>query len=316
VVAFTWLVLEAVHRQNLVILSLAGVVLALATLTRSIMLLFAPFLVLFLLWSWKGTSARRVCAALLPLAVFAAIIAPWAVRNTRVQRTLTIVDVMGGRNAMMGNYEYTPMERSWATISDVTGDRAWHQVLARANDDHVRKSQGEIDKLALRYAIRFVSSHPWLTVKRDVVKFFNFWQLERTFLAAAAIGHFGDSSKAALALLTLVTCGSYAVVIFAALFGLCCTRPIDLRDHLFLIASILFPCVIHTLIFAHERYRLPVMPFLILYAAAAVVQWNDIWDRRRTVGFAVAAALCLMLATSWLREAVMADFNSLEKLLG
>ena len=315
-VAFAWLVLEAVHRERLAILAAAGLALALAALTRSIMLLFVPFLALYLLWAWRGAWGRRVTAALLPLVVFALLIAPWAVRNTRLQQTLAIIDVMGGRNAMMGNYEYTPTERSWATISDVGGERAWYNVLARERLDAAPLTQGQLDKQALAHAIRFVLTHPTLTLKRDVVKFFNFWQLERTFVAAAANGYFGDLSKVAVGFVAAVFCGSYTVVIFAAMFGICSARPADWRDHVFLLGSILFPCLIHSLIFAHERYRLPVMPLLFLYAAAALVDWRQIWDRRRTVGFAVAVGLCLLLTAGWLRELLMVDLALAERLIG
>jgi hypothetical protein len=253
---------------------------------------------------------------LLPLVVFAVVVAPWAVRNTRVQQTLTIIDVMGGRNAMMGNYEHTPLERSWATISDVRGEQAWYKVLARERVGDAPLTQGQLDKQALTHAIRFVLTHPLLTIERDVVKFFNFWQLERTFVAAATLGYFGDLTKAAWGLVAATFCGSYVVVIFAAVFGVCCARPRVWRDHAFLLGSILFPCLIHSLIFAHERYRLPVMPLLSLYAAAALVDWREIWNRRQTVTFGVAAALCLLLAAGWLRELLMVDLKLTERFVG
>ena len=85
---------------------------------------------------------------------------------------------MGGRNAMMGNYEYTPLERSWATISDVPEEHQWYRILLRNAQVILPLTQGQLDKLALHHAIDFVKSHPWLTIQRDIVKFFNFWQLE------------------------------------------------------------------------------------------------------------------------------------------
>lgn len=314
-IGFAWLVLEGVHRERVGWLVAAGVFLGLAALTRSIMLLFVPPLALYLLWAWPGSWSRRAAAAIVPVVVFALVITPWAIRNTRLQKTLAIIDVMGGRNAMMGNYEHTPTERSWATITDVTGERAWHQVLARESDGAAKGTQGQLDKRALNHAIRFVLANPVLTLKRDVVKFFNFWQLERTFVAAAQSGYFGDS-KAAVVVAAALTVGASAAVLLAAMFGICCVPPTDLRDHLFLVGSILFPCVIHSLIFAHERYRLPVMPLLILYAAAALFGWKEIWSRRRSAAFAVAVVLCLVLVAGWAREIAMVDLKLGEQLFG
>jgi 4-amino-4-deoxy-L-arabinose transferase-like glycosyltransferase len=304
---FTWLVLEAVDRQNIPWVIAAGMAMGLAALTRSIMLLFLPFQVLYLWMAWKASLGRRFMVAAVAILAFAVTIAPWAIRNTRIQKTLVFIDVMGGRNAMMGNYEYTPLERSWATLSDVRGEDAWHQVLYREHQFAAPITQGQLDKLALRHAVDFVRAHPWLTVKRDLVKFFNFWQLEREFLAAAQSGYFTNLSAIWLWTLAMIICGSYAMVLFAAVFGGICIPPSEPRLHWFLVMSILFPCVVHTLIFAHSRYHLPVVPLLAVYAAAVIVHRRDIWQHRRTWRFAMAAALCLILSLGWLRELVFVD---------
>lgn len=310
-IAFVALTLRGVKLESVGMLVAAGTALGLAALTRSILLLFVPFLGLYLLWAWPGSVGRRLAVALVPAVVFASVIFPWAMRNTRLQNTFTLIDVMGGRNAMMGNYEYTPTERSWATISDVGGDRAWHAVLAQERDGEPIGTQGQLDKQALSHAIRYVLSHPLTTVKRDAVKFFNFWQLERTFSAAASQGYFGSLSTATKIAIAAVFCGSCVAVLYAALFGICMAPPRDVRQHVFLLAMILFPCVIHSLIFAHERYRLPVMPLLILYAAAAIVDWREVWARRGTTGFRIAVGLCMLLTAGWIRELVMVDLNLL-----
>lgn len=310
------LTLAAIKRESILILAIAGAAIGLAALTRSIMLLFVPLLGIYLLWAWPGTMGRRILAAAVPVFVFAAVIFPWALRNTRLQQTLTFIDVMGGRNAMMGNYEHTPTERSWATISDVVGDKAWHVVLLQGLDGKPFDTQGQLDKLALAHGIRYVIGHPFTTLKRDVVKFFNFWQLERTFSAAASQGYFGTISAATKLAIAAIFCGSSVAVLYTAMFGICVTPPRDVKQHVFLVMAILFPCAIHSLIFAHERYRLPMMPLMILYASAALVGWRSVWERRGTVGFRVAVGLCLLLTLGWLRELVMVDLRLFEGKVG
>lgn len=310
------LTLAAVRRESILVLAIAGAAVGLAALTRSIMLLFVPLLGLYLLWVWPGSISRRLLAATVPAVVFAAVIFPWALRNTRLQQTLTFIDVMGGRNAMMGNYEHTPTERSWATISDSVGDKAWHVVLLQELDGKPFDTQGQLDKLALAHGIRYVLNHPFTTLKRDIVKFFNFWQLERTFSAAASQGYFGTISKGTKLVVAAIFCGSCIAVLFAAMFGICVTPPRDVKQHVLLLMAILFPCAIHSLIFAHERYRLPMMPLMILYAAAAIVGWRVVWERRGTLSFRVASGLCLLLTAGWLRELVMVDLQLLEGKVG
>jgi len=307
-VGFTLLCAEAIRSNRLGLLLSAGVALGLAALTRSIMLTFVPFLAVFLLALWPGSTSRRVVATLLPIVAFALVIAPWAIRNTRLHKTLTFIDVMGGRNAMMGNYEYTPLERSWATISDVTGDRAWHRVLAKERAGK-QQTQGQLDKLALRHGVRFVLQNPGLTLKRDAIKFFNFWQLEREFPAAARDGYFGPATTSKTLLLAVIFCGSYAATILTAMYGACCIQPLSGRIHWLLIVSILFPCAIHTLIFAHSRYHLPIMPLLAVYSAAALVHWRGLLSGSGTTRFAVATGLCALLVAGWVRELVFVDLK-------
>jgi 4-amino-4-deoxy-L-arabinose transferase-like glycosyltransferase len=314
-VVFTWLVVEAVRRDQIGVLVAAGVAMGLGALTRSILLLFLPFFVVYLLLCWNGNFARRFSAAAVAALAFTITIAPWAVRNTRVQQTLTFIDVMGGRNAMMGNYEHTPLERSWATFADVKGEQAWHRVLANKHQLTSPITQGQLDKLALRHAVEFVWSHPVLTAKRSVYKFFNFWQLERELLAAARAGYFSGMQLSWQRALSVAVCGGYALVLIAAVFGACCAPPRDVRLHYYLLMSILFPCAIHSAIFAHSRYHLPVVPLLSVYAAAAIVGRVDIWRVRRNWRFCIAAAICLILAIGWLRELLQVDSQAVQYFL-
>jgi hypothetical protein len=47
------------------------------------------------------------------------------------------------------------------------------------------------------------------------------------------------------------------------------TRPVDVRMHWFLLLLIAFVCAAHTAVFGHERYRLPLMPLMIIYGLPA-----------------------------------------------
>ena len=73
--------------------------------------------------------------AAVPLVLFILTLSPWIYRNTTLQKTFTVVDVMGGRNAMMGNYEHTPLERNWDTIGIVKGEKVWHRPLGSPGND-------------------------------------------------------------------------------------------------------------------------------------------------------------------------------------
>ena len=293
-----------IKRDSLTGLVLLGIVLGLGALTRSILWLFTPLLAAYLfLVRGPGFWNRFRCAAI-PMTCFLLTIAPWAYRNTKVQETLTFIDVMGGRNVMMGNYEFTPMERSWATVSDVTGEQAWYRVLAAANPGYGDLTQGQIDKLAMSHGIRFALSHPGLSFQRSLVKFFNFWQLDRELIAGSMTGYFGQLSKPTIQMTAILICAAYAIVIFGAVFGAISVPPADVRVRWMLMLTIAFPCLIHSIAFAHSRYHLPLIPVLAIYAGAAAMSWRDV---RRHRLFPLAAGVCMILVVSWVREFIVVD---------
>jgi hypothetical protein len=224
------------------------------------------------------------------------------------------IDVMGGRNFMMGNYQYTPLYHSWATI-ELTGEQSWIHEVIQESSPAERGSQGKIDKLALRQGLKFVAANPGLTAKRDLVKFFDFWGLERELVAGAAKGLFGSVSRHALLALTLLICGAYAVALLAAVFGAILASPVDRRAHLSLLLLIAFICALHTMAFAHSRYHLPIMPLVLLYAASALVHRKAIWAQRRRWPFWVASSVCLMFVASWAWMAVVVDGEKIRQLL-
>lgn len=289
-------------------LVLAGTLLGLGALTRSVLWVFAPVLTLFLLCAWPDRFPRRLLAAGSLALAFGATIAPWAVRNTRLEKTFLVIDSMGGRNLMMGNYEYTPLHRSWDTIS-LEGERSWDFVLSHREPTFHKSTQGQIDKLAMRSAITFMVKHPGLTLQRDVVKFFDFWGLERELVAGAAHGYFGRLPIPAIVLLTAVIFGAYAAAMITGIFGMIMTPPSDRWAHRLLLLTIAFVCGMHTLTFGHSRYHLPVMPLVLIYSAGAIACRREIWRRRARPSFALSCGVSLVLILAWSWDVFVVDLH-------
>ncbi|MCI0378202.1 MAG: hypothetical protein L0215_11400, partial [Gemmataceae bacterium] len=53
-------------------------------------------------------------------------------------------------------------------------------------------------------------------------------------------------------------------------------------------------------VFGHSRYHLPLMPIVFLFAAAALVHRDDIWQRRGSASFWLACGLCVLFVTGWI----------------
>jgi len=278
-----------------------GILVGLAAQTRSVMWLFVPVLAVFLVaGDVQHSLPRRFVHAAVALAAMLAVMAPWAIRNTRLQETFTGIDVMGGRNFMMGNYEHTPLARPWDAIS-MEGEQAWHAVLQQ-RFPLAGRTQGQIDKLALRYGVGYVKEHPGQTLRRDIAKFFHFWQLEREIVAGLAHGFWGRLSQPWVLVAAAAILGTYVATLLSGVFGALVRMSAPGQAHVFPILVIAFVCGIHTLVFAHSRYHLPLMPLVAVYAAAAWTGAGEISQQWRRPAFWSATATCGVLTASWAWE--------------
>jgi 4-amino-4-deoxy-L-arabinose transferase-like glycosyltransferase len=312
--SFAALLIRSVQKDSLRWLLAAGIVLGLAALARSMAVMFAPLLVVFLLVSFPGSLRRRLAAALVVVTAFAAVVAPWAIRNTLLHKTFVAIDHQGARNFMIGNYRNTPLYRSW-TGAELSGDKGWFGEIMAAYPPEDRQTPGMIDKLATRESLKFIQAHPGLTLERDVIKFFNFWGLERELLAGGERGYFGSVSLPTFVAISAVICGAFVFALLAGVFGAVLAPPADRRAHWFLLLLIAYVCAMHTLSIGHSRYHLPVMPLVILFAASAVVHRGAIWQRRGSWSFRLACGLCAVFVGGWVWILIAVDGTRVLNLL-
>jgi 4-amino-4-deoxy-L-arabinose transferase-like glycosyltransferase len=301
-----WIVM-ALRHASLAAVAGAGITLGLAALTRSVVWLAPPFLAVFLIVCWSGKWQRLLAASLL-IVCFAATISPWAIRNTRLQQTFVAIDVMGGRNFMMGNYQHTPLYRSWDAIA-LEGEQSWWHEVHRVYPPEIRQTQGQVDKLALRQGLNFVLENPGLTAKRSLVKFFDFWGLERELVAGAGRGFYGPMERFELVALTAVIVGSYVAAICLGIFGVFLAPLPDRRAHWLFLCVIAFICGLHVLAFGHSRYHLPLMPFVLIFSANALTHARMIWGQRTTGRFMLAGLCCAILTAGWIWSFIAVDWE-------
>jgi hypothetical protein len=150
-------------------------------------------------------------------------------------------------------------------------------------------------------------ANPGLTLQRSLVKFADFWGLEREYIAALQQGLYalpawlGGGATVAIVV-------AYAAVMLLACLGVFLASPADRSVHWLLLAVTGFICAGHTLTFGHSRYHLPIMSVAILYAASALTQrsWLRLGAGRAWIGPAVSVAV---LVSVWGRELFLRDFE-------
>jgi 4-amino-4-deoxy-L-arabinose transferase-like glycosyltransferase len=290
---------------------LCGLVLGLSCLTRSVLWPLPLVICPMLLTMPDGTWARRLVLTALFLAGFTTVIAPWAIRNTRVQGVLTIVDTMGGINLRMGNYEYTPDDRMWDAVA-LTGPRSWVYEFGVETAGRPA-TEGEKDKWAQRKAIAYIATHPATTARRAAIKFADFWGLEREFVAGVQQGFFHPPQWFTI-LATVAILGGYVLVAVIGAGGAWLAEPADWRVRVWLLLPIVAIMLAHSLVFGHSRYHVPLIPLLGVFAAALLVRGREA-VRHATPWLQGGAALtALLLISIWLRQVVFSDFDRLRSL--
>ncbi len=305
-VAFVAATVKTITTPGVLVAAACGVTLGLAALTRSVLwplpLLLCPGVALAL----DGRWSRRVTIAAVILVAYAVVVGPWAIRNTRLQHVVSIVDTMGGINLRMGNYEYTPDDRMWDAVS-LRGDKNWvHGIADDLGTGEI--TEGQKEKWAQRKAIEYMRAHPGETLRRSLIKFADFWGLEREFMAGlqqrlyAPPAWFGVLASTAILL-------AYALVAVLGVAGIWLARPRDAR----LLAVVLLPVLVlvaaHTIVFGHSRYHLPIVPLLGLFAAALAVERRPSLDFLHRPALIGAAASVVILLSVWMRQLVTSDLE-------
>jgi hypothetical protein len=202
---------------------------------------------------------------------------------------------------MTGNYEYTPLYRAWEAIG-IEGDQNWDNVLAAADPTVRGMTQGQKDKRAMSYGVDFIKNHPGLSVQRMSVRAIQFWGLERELIKGATDVRwwgFDTLPKAAVYPFSALILAVYVLAMLTGIFGIFMAAPDDRRLHWFFLLVIVFVWGLHTVVFSHSRYHLPLMPLVLMYSASALVHARDIWQRRRSMRFAASCGLCIVLVVGW-----------------
>ncbi len=277
---------------------LAGILLGMMALTRSVSLLLAGLAVL---WVWFWLRERKM-AVVTAIAV-AVVTIPWMVRNTVVDKRLTGIESALGYDLYVGYYP--------------TGSGTFQ--YPQSLDLMPMLDDGQRDALGREKALEFI--------KADPVRFFT--------LIAQRAGHFFDLERRELTYFysndffgyiptsAIIAIGSIVVLPFMVI-SVCAAAGLALipwRKETWLLLLLLVGYVVpHLFIIAEERFHMTIVPFLALLAAyfwsGGFKALKNRWQTktgRIAVCLACAGAFLLML--NWGLE-LWGDAGKLKLLLG
>ena len=242
-VAVVILILNFLERQRMVDALGAGVVLGLAALNKPTILAAVPLLGGWLLLTSRGGPRTAFPLTLVLLAGTLATLLPWTVRNYLVLGAVFPVTTQAGAALYMANGFHAdfPISR----LED--GATGWYDRPGSGIDVE-GLSPVEADRIRSAAAWRFIREHPAKFLEQSGRKMRVFWGAYPHFLHRA----------------------SWRVVALLSLAGVYLTRRSwhRLMPVYLLIAQ---TALVHALFTALPRYRMSIEPFLLVFAAYALV---------------------------------------------
>lgn len=260
---------------------LAGLLLGLAVLTRSVALAVAAAAVL---WVWLATRDRK--GALLLVVCVTAVTAPWIARNSLLHGELTMIETSLGYNLHMGYYP------------DGSGTFRFEsglELLPYLDD-------AERDRIGSEMALGFIQADPGRVPELAVRKLGHFFALEHRplvyFYSNGLLGYLPPWTLGlAFGLLTL----PFALLALLTAVGLAFSpwrKETALMGLVF--GAYLAP---HAIIMAEPRLHLAVLPILAVWAGYAWVRRRTIWAQVGEPGgrwrLAAAVITIALLVTNW-----------------
>jgi len=241
---------------------LAAVFAVLSILTRPAVDLLAPVMVLyFALIIHRLPIGAATKQFVVYAIIYCALMAPWWIHNYRAYGVFVRLDLGAGENFYAGN---NPMNKSGGGIAGIDFQREDYR-FSEFTDPVAR------DRAAWNAGLDYIRQEPVAFLQRAVVKFVRFWRLwpyAENYSSPAIIAVY-ILSYAPVFLLTLV---------YLALWGL----PEFVR-----IAPILgfagYLTLVNVVFIASLRYRLPIEPFMIMFAATAAIRLARRWPSGKSL---------------------------------
>ena len=278
---------------------LSGLFLGLTALTRSVILPFVGFAVL---WAWFLLKNKR--GALLIAGAFALTVAPWIIRNSLLHHKLTGIETSMGYNLYLG---YHPQ-----------GDGSF--FFGPSLDLLPIFDDAERDRIGTEKAVEFIKAQPERILPLALNRLGFFFGLEKRVLMYFYSNNiFGFIPLPLLLVISAVLLLPFVFVTTSAALGLSLLRWTP--GHVLLLLLFIGYIVPHVFILAEDRFHLALVPyFAILAAQVWTGGWRDLSARwrgspRERVVLLTCALAAVLLVTNWGFE-LLRDADTIAQLLG
>jgi len=292
------LLVMAAERRRWLLYALAGACLGLSAIARPNILLFAPFACLWIVaWEWRRPQGGWRCglgrAVLFGVCLLLPIV-PITIRNYTIGHDRVLIASQGGMNFFIGNNPHS--DGVSAVIPGASSD--WWEMYDAANAMAARELGGrpqpsEVSRFFFQKAIAFMRDDPgaaaWLMLRKA-----HYFVARQEIYNNKCIYTFTEEFTPITRWL-VIGFGSVGPLALLGL-GLCLRRGQRLRLFPLYGFVLVYACSV-ILFFVTARFRVPVVPVLILFAVYACFWLVESARRQAYRPLAIAlAALALLSA--------------------
>jgi 4-amino-4-deoxy-L-arabinose transferase-like glycosyltransferase len=263
----------------------AGLLLGAATLIKALPLYLVPLLAIWL--ATTQPAGRRLVPVVLLLLGTVLVVGPWTARNAVVHQRLVLVETTTGKNLVRGNNAISPANWDWGTARPTLGVANYGGCGKEANlVDH--------DACLVRSGLGEIRQHPGRFVRQAGTKLADLVNPTSFLVRHIREGIYGDwPAPLAHAVVTLVALFHMALMALAVVGW---TRSGG-RWRQIVILLVLYMLVVHLVMFAMSRFRLPLeVPMAVGAALALLPAPGGSGGRGRGL---LTAALLAVLVLCW-----------------
>jgi 4-amino-4-deoxy-L-arabinose transferase-like glycosyltransferase len=243
-------------------LVLACACFAIATLTKATLTMLPPFLFAVLVWASGARIGRVGKVLLIATCFYSACLAPWWARNAAVLGTFVPFTTSSAHNLYLGN---NPNSRDGGIDWSTNVDQAFVAAVSAMPDELDRQ------RAYSRAAIDYIKTNPVDFIGAAAIKFTRFWN------------PLPNATEFRGGIYAVIGALSYGPILLLALWCAVSQRAYwaSLSPILLLV---LYFTVLHAVVIASLRYRLPLESLLIVLAARPLALLIDYGQKRLAGG--------------------------------
>lgn len=245
---------------------LSAFTLSMAYLCKPVIAPFTFLSLCILIYFWGVKKIKSYMMALIFIGVFLAPLSLWALRNKIIFGHFATMHAGAGREILGSSYSYDIKVKG----------QAFRDMIATTDDPVWAKGRlmnsAERDKYYFKQGLKFIRENPVEYIIIAYKKFIKFWRLYPTV-------QYIEGSKYKKHFLILVSLFSYGILLPFSLFGIYLSFK-QWRSFITFYALLFSYTFIHIIFWSQIRYRLPLMPVILLFASAGLRQIDELKKSR------------------------------------